>query len=586
VSSRLPDDRLEPLLPALGALGRMAARGREPSGADLGVVAAGLDAAPDAAALAELARWSALLAEVHRDPSPGRRDAAMEALMLRGVPEAAALLAVEAASRGAAPGVAEHRPPAGQATGGPGREDGPGRLTPTPLGPPSICPNCGAARPRDALFCGACGVGFNTLTTAHLVEDESEPVWAVLSVAPAASVGEAAALASHNPDLSSELGAPAGTAPVPRPHVRFARETGPASPHRGLYLAAAVTSVAIVVSLALVVSAVYVPPMSVVGAPTPSDTSGVSTAQALASSTVGSSTAPTLVGSIAPDAGSPAASLAPSPSVLTHQTATPSVISGHTPAPSVRPTTSVPATPPPTQKASSAPSPTVTPTQIVSPTPIATPTPTAAPTTTVYAFSGDTAGQAPSGWLLRGTTGMSPSIADVGGSDGLALSFPEVPWQYWDKWALKSGLTVSGPFTVTAKMQWQTAVADRAGITIGWKDATWDRIDIQPNIYARDIEFRSTGITGAVTASGSALTGGGLNIAVNTPYWMRVKGQILANGDGELTVYWSTNGSTFTKVLQAVGPGLGGDAMTGLIGVGTAGPHMPQVWFDNITVTH
>jgi len=108
-------------------------------------------------------------------------------------------------------------------------------------------------------------------------------------------------------------------------------------------------------------------------------------------------------------------------------------------------------------------------------------------------FSSYPAGQPPTGWLLRGTNGMTPSITNVGGTAGNVLSFPAVSGQYWDRWALKDTVTAVAPYTATVKMNFQSSVADRAGITIGWKDDTWNRISIQPNVYWDNIEFRTTG---------------------------------------------------------------------------------------------
>jgi hypothetical protein len=112
VGSRLSPDRIAVLTPLLGSLGRMVSRGREPSEPDLTILASGVDTSPDAVVLAELSRWTAILLAVHRDSSPGRCDAAVEALLLRGVPEAPAVLAVEAAARMSEPVSATQAAPA------------------------------------------------------------------------------------------------------------------------------------------------------------------------------------------------------------------------------------------------------------------------------------------------------------------------------------------------------------------------------------------------------------------------------------------------------------------------------------------
>jgi hypothetical protein len=163
------------------------------------------------------------------------------------------------------------------------------------------------------------------------------------------------------------------------------------------------------------------------------------------------------------------------------------------------------------------------------------------------------------------------------------LNFPEVPWQYWDRWALKDGLVVAAPYVVTVKLNFQNSVADRAGLTIAWKDAKWNRIDIQPNVYGGDIEFRVTytgSIHSNVVVTGPASQGGGLPIQANTDYWLRVSATSTGPGNGQVIVYWSTDGSHFTAVETATGIA----DLTGLVGVGTAGPHLPHTYFDDFQV--
>src|SRR5262249_2755514 len=100
-------------------------------------------------------------------------------------------------------------------------------------------------------------------------------------------------------------------------------------------------------------------------------------------------------------------------------------------------------------------------------------------------FSGYTPGAPPTGWLLRGADQVTPTVKEVGGSDPSyrLVDFPEVPWQYWDRWLLKDGLMLSSFYTVTVKLNFQNSVADRAGLTIAWNDTNSNRIDIQPNVY-------------------------------------------------------------------------------------------------------
>jgi len=195
------------------------------------------------------------------------------------------------------------------------------------------------------------------------------------------------------------------------------------------------------------------------------------------------------------------------------------------------------------------------------------------------------AGSVPSAWMLRGTNGMSPEIDDVGGGNGHVLQFPGVSGQYWDRWAIKNGFATDSTFTETVELHFTNSVADRAGLTLAWDDATWHRIDIQPNVYWDNIEFRTTGFGSNLTVTGSAVNRGGLTINAGANYWLRVKTSTPNDDDGKIVVSWSTDGSSFTDVLTAEGPSLSGRLMQGEVGVGTAGPNMPQVWFDNLTVT-
>jgi hypothetical protein len=219
--------------------------------------------------------------------------------------------------------------------------------------------------------------------------------------------------------------------------------------------------------------------------------------------------------------------------------------------------------------------------------PPATAAASASPATTGPIFQDDfeayPTGSPPAGYHIRGANPAvtTPTIVDTGTAWGKAVEFPYVGWQYWDQFLIKDGLELSGPFTVTVKMRFLTSVADRAGLAIGWRDATGDHIGIEPNVYGDGIEFR---VSDGLGASYAVTGGGGLQINANTDYWLRVATDRLPNGDDSIVVYWSTNGSTFTEVLRATGPSSGGAATHGMIGVSHAGPNLPQVRFDNLAV--
>ncbi len=202
------------------------------------------------------------------------------------------------------------------------------------------------------------------------------------------------------------------------------------------------------------------------------------------------------------------------------------------------------------------------------------------PSPIVYAddFSGYDQGAPPSGWIQRGTTGITPTIMEIGGTGPAyrLVNFPEVEWQYWDKWLLKEGTILSNVYTVETQMQFQNSVADRAGLTIAWNDTNWNRIDIQPNVYGDDIEFRVS-YTGPNPSNPVVTTLASITINPYVNYWLKVQATDYGPGKGEVEVFWSTDHSNYTHVLHVTGlPDL-----TGLAGLSTAGPHMPNVYFDN-----
>ena len=209
-----------------------------------------------------------------------------------------------------------------------------------------------------------------------------------------------------------------------------------------------------------------------------------------------------------------------------------------------------------------------------------------ASSTTSDDFSSYSAGSVPSSWLLRGTNGMSPAISEIGGSgpSHRVLSFPAVSNQLWDRWAINSHALTGVTYTTTVELDFASNTSDRAGLTVGWDDASLNRIDVQANAYWDDIEFHSHGLGSNYTVTGSGAKHGGLKIQPNTKYWLRAHASKLANGNGQIVVSWSTDGSHFSTVMTIQGPALGGDVLKGMVGVGTAGPNMPQVWFDNFSL--
>lgn len=224
-----------------------------------------------------------------------------------------------------------------------------------------------------------------------------------------------------------------------------------------------------------------------------------------------------------------------------------------------------------------------TPTQTFSPSP--TPSPTPSPVNTCNTPSGSnfsdtyggySTGQFPAGYTHRGEAGVSPTIQQANGSN--VFNFPYVSNQSWDAWGLWPNLMMCNSYTVTAKLNFQTS-GDRGGITIGWNDSRWDRIDIQINIYWQDIEFRiaySGPNPSHPVVTGPGLTNGSLPVSVGSDYWLRVVASSAGPGQGQLGVYLSSDGVNFTQEVTATGLA----DITGWCGVSTAGPNLPNVWFE------
>ena len=99
VTGPLPPDRLELLLPTLRHLAEMVAKNSDLSREELNLLlmGVGLD---EEWALDELERWVKILKAAREANDAGKREMAQRALMLRGIPEAAAMLAVSIAAEG------------------------------------------------------------------------------------------------------------------------------------------------------------------------------------------------------------------------------------------------------------------------------------------------------------------------------------------------------------------------------------------------------------------------------------------------------------------------------------------------------
>ncbi len=199
-------------------------------------------------------------------------------------------------------------------------------------------------------------------------------------------------------------------------------------------------------------------------------------------------------------------------------------------------------------------------------------------------FSSYELGKPPNGWILRGAQTIDPSIVDFGGTgpNYQAVSFPGVRGQYWDKWLLKAGYLVSKSYVVKVKLNFQEKIADRAGITIAWDDTmmgAWDRISVQANAYNENIEFRLT-YSGPIKSDVQVNNVGTISIVAGRNYWLKVDTEDNGPGNGKINVYWSTDDITYDLVVTVTGIA----NLTGLVGIGTAGPNLPNVVFDDFEI--
>ena len=94
MASQLSSEHMAQLVPLLGSLARLMAASSSLNERSLHTLLLGADLDSNPAALDELRRWGRLLWAVQEQPTDEQRQATVEALLLRGLPEASVLLAV------------------------------------------------------------------------------------------------------------------------------------------------------------------------------------------------------------------------------------------------------------------------------------------------------------------------------------------------------------------------------------------------------------------------------------------------------------------------------------------------------------
>ncbi|MCL4488654.1 MAG: branched-chain amino acid ABC transporter substrate-binding protein [Chloroflexi bacterium] len=100
MSSRLSSDRVRELAPLLGSIARLIAHGGSVTREQLQVLLEAGDIGKSARVLEELERWAKLLRKVSKSPNRSVREAVVEGLLLRGLPEATVLLAIATVTGG------------------------------------------------------------------------------------------------------------------------------------------------------------------------------------------------------------------------------------------------------------------------------------------------------------------------------------------------------------------------------------------------------------------------------------------------------------------------------------------------------
>ncbi len=123
MTSCLSSDQIEQLTTLLGSLARLTARGTAVDDRQLQVLLTAADLEGDADALRELQRWARLLQNARDAPDEAMRRTIAEGLVLRGVAEAPALLAVATVADGAAGTGTPSSPPAGRLAASPASLD-------------------------------------------------------------------------------------------------------------------------------------------------------------------------------------------------------------------------------------------------------------------------------------------------------------------------------------------------------------------------------------------------------------------------------------------------------------------------------
>lgn len=191
-------------------------------------------------------------------------------------------------------------------------------------------------------------------------------------------------------------------------------------------------------------------------------------------------------------------------------------------------------------------------------------------------FSAYPLGTIPAGWTQYGTSVITPTIVNYGGTGTVSqrLEFPAYTAQATSKWLIKDGSSAT-VFTSTVKLNFQTN-SDGSGIILAWNDEG-NYIAVLPNPFWDEIvvwEF-ANGQTRSAQSTGRYT----VPIETGQDYWLRIVTNITQDQENQIMVFWSTDGITYHEemVVQNL------YNLTGKVGVGTY-QLLSHTLFDDFSV--
>jgi hypothetical protein len=188
-------------------------------------------------------------------------------------------------------------------------------------------------------------------------------------------------------------------------------------------------------------------------------------------------------------------------------------------------------------------------------------------------FSAGALGELPPGWSLASASdsGISMQVKGNGNSrvsaSGNAAS--------GGSWLIRDGASFSQA-DVQIKLRFQQE-GSAAGIVLAWNGPN-DYVAMIANADLDRIELIE--VSGGVVRTSFATAKGEVRFDVGSEYWLRAESGSNASGNRWVTLSWSNDGRSFETIASVQGlNGLGGG-----VGLFVAGPRVPKVDFDDVSV--